>query len=240
MILRWADPEWMPIEQVVGVLFDGRVVRRKDIQLLLNCSPRSLTHKIERALHYHEPLIRSIPVGRRLAYTLTQRGMVFAHAMAQAEGRPVAVTGHIEHSLAVNAILVRYILRYGRALHWYSTREASDEIWYLRDMHNGESDAAIRATAIRPDAMMVTSEGLRTWIEYDNGTETARQLRRKYRLYVVNLRRFEPTDRRVFWVAGTLARAQYMQRLWFDVGSANGLDMRFFAAGQESQYLNAK
>ncbi|MFD1674933.1 replication-relaxation family protein [Alicyclobacillus fodiniaquatilis] len=236
MILNWTNGEYTDMEKIVGVIFDAGCIRRSDLmELLLWKRSKTDAHLLK--LRQREMLITSRDRHSETVYMLAESGVRFAHQLSHIEAKIVTMEAQISHQLGVNDILLRYIRARGReGVRWFSTRESSDELYNLRKKQ-GNNDADIRRTYIRPDAAIwVPGKGM-FWIEYDNATESSRQIRKKFSLYITNL--FEAKDPRVnkvVWIAPTIERTRWLQQRWREMNES-AIDMQFFVVGEETHYL---
>ncbi|MFD1674293.1 replication-relaxation family protein [Alicyclobacillus fodiniaquatilis] len=236
MILNWANGEYTDMEKIVGSIHDAGCIRRSDLMEILQWK-RSKTDAHLLKLRQREMLITRRDHHSETVYMLAENGVRFAHQLIGFDGKVVTMEAQISHQLGVNDILMRYIRAHGReGVRSFSTREASDELFNLRKKQ-GNNDAEIRRTYIRPDAAMwVPGKGMYL-LEFDNSTESSRQIRKKYSLYITNL--FEAKDprvNRVVWVAPTVERAQWLQQRWMEMNERS-IEMLFFSAGEETSYL---
>ncbi|MCL6593068.1 MAG: replication-relaxation family protein, partial [Alicyclobacillus sp.] len=179
------------------------------------------------------PLIRGVWVRRNTyAYLLTETGIRYAHQMLGIEAKVVTMEAQMNHTLGLNAILMRYLRTHGfDGVRWFNTREAADELWFLRKLATGQADTDLRATAIRPDAILRTSTGF-WWIEYDNATENSRQIRHKYQMYVTNLAPLDASFRQVVWVTKNETRQRILETIWNRMDNKD-IDMRFYVESHE-------
>lgn len=238
MILNWCDPNapYTDVERLIGVLFDSSVIKRSDLMYLLNWKRSKFDHQLLQ-LRQRGLVVTSRDYRKEAVYMLTEAGVKFAHQLCHIESKVVTFESQISHQLGVNDILMRYIREHGHeGVRWFSTRESADELFNLR-RKQGNSEVEIRRTYIRPDAALwVPGQGM-SFLEFDNSTESSKQLRKKYSLYITNL--FEAKDprvNRVVWVAPTEDRAQWLKQRWKEMNEST-IDMQFFVAGQETSYL---
>lgn len=243
MILNWANGPYTDREKLIGTLFDAGVIRRSDLMFLLEWK-RSKTDSHLLRLRQQDMLFTSRDHHQETVYMLSESGVRAAHVLVGFEGRAVAMENQISHQLGVNDILLRFIRAYGReGARWYGTREASDELFNFRKIA-GNTDAEIRSTLIRPDALLRSPKNGIFWLEYDNATESSRQIRKKYMLYIQNLSTIDQVSqgqmRRVVWVAPTVDRTRWLESRWKEVRDrrqATNVEMLFFTAGEETHYL---
>ncbi|WP_258110101.1 replication-relaxation family protein [Alicyclobacillus sp. SP_1] len=243
MILNWANGEFTDTEKVIGTLFDAGVLRRKDLMLLLGWR-RSKTDSHLLKLRQKQMLLTSRDSHGQTVYMLDENGVRAAHQLCNIEGKIVTMKAQISHQLGVNDILLRYVKAHGcEGVQWYSTRESADELFSFRKIA-GNTDAEIRKSYIRPDALIQTANRGIFWLEYDNATESSRQLRKKFALYVQNLSIIDEKTkgqvRRVIWVAPTIERVRWLVSRWQDVKErrqAANIAMLFYIAGQETSYM---
>ncbi|MBF8376815.1 replication-relaxation family protein [Alicyclobacillus mali] len=235
MILEWRDNDFPPEQKLLGVVYDAGVILREDAQFLLAWNPSTFSKYVRRLRQAHsEPLLRGGWLMNRTAYAyfLTEAGVRYVHHMLGIDAKPITMEAQWSHALGLNAILMRYLRKHGfDGVRWFNTREASDELWFLRKLTTHATDADLRATAIRPDASLRTPLGF-WWVEFDNATETSRQLWRKFQLYVTNLSELDESFRRVVWVTKNEARRRSMEMIWARMPS-NDVNMRFFVEGEE-------
>ena len=238
MILNWAEGPYTDEEKLIGALYDAGVIRRSDLMLHLLRWKRSKfdNHLLE--LRKREMLVTARDREGSTVYMLAANGVRAAHQLCHTEGKIVTMGAQISHQIGVNDILLRLLKAHGReGVRWWSTREASDSLWDLRKKV-GNSDTDIRRTYIRPDAAIWVQGKGTFFLEYDNATESSKQLRKKYSLYVTNLR--EVKDRRaqrVMWVAPTEARTRWLQSKWDEIRFKSNIEMQFYTAGEETAVL---
>lgn len=171
-------------------------------------------------------------------YMLNDAGVRFAHQLMHVEAKIITFESQITHQLGVNDILLWYIRTYGRdGVRWYSTREAADELWDLRRLKK-QTELEIRRTYIRPDALLRAGQRL-YWIEYDNATESSRQIRKKYTLYGKNLHALSESLRTVVWVAPNEERARWLEAKW-NQDADPVITMKFYKAGDEDSFGSAE
>lgn len=237
MILNWASGPYTNIEKLLGTLYDAGVIRRSDLMFLLDWKRSNFDNHLLQ-LRKEEMLVTSRERQGATVYMLAPNGIRAAHQLCHSEGKIVTMGAQISHQTGVNDILLRLVHENGReGVSWWSTREASDELWNARKKM-GNNDIDIRKTYIRPDALIRTPGNGFFWIEFDNATESSRQIRKKFILYVTNLR--ELKDRRVqrvMWVAPTVARAQWLQARWNEIRLKDNIEMQFYTAGEETCVL---
>ncbi|WP_029422083.1 replication-relaxation family protein [Alicyclobacillus macrosporangiidus] len=234
MILQWRDSDFAPEQQLLGVVFDAGVILRDDLLFLLGWSVHKLKRNLRRLRTRHaEPLIRGVKSSENHhMYLLTQEGVRYAHQMLGIEVKAVTMEAQMNHALGLNAILMRYVRAHGvEGVRWFNTREAADELWFLRKLVTGESDVDLRGTAIRPDAILRTATGF-WWIEYDNATENSRQIWRKYQMYVTNLASLDDSFRHVVWVTKTDSRRGFLETIWRRVDHPD-VHMSFYKETEE-------
>ncbi|ACV58216.1 replication-relaxation family protein [Alicyclobacillus acidocaldarius] len=236
MILEWRDSEFPPEQKLLGVVYDAGVILRTDLLFLLNWTHDMLKKYVYRVRNAHaEALLRGGWTLNRssYAYVLTEAGVRYVHQMLGIDGKPVTMDALWSHALGLNAILMRYLRKHGfDGVRWFNTREATDELWFLRKLATGATDADLRASSIRPDAALRTPQGF-WWVEFDNATETSRQLWRKYQMYITNLSDLDESFRHVVWVTKNEARQRSMEMIWTQMPE-NHLHMDFFVEGKET------
>ncbi|WP_206830152.1 replication-relaxation family protein [Alicyclobacillus fructus] len=236
MILSWRDSEFPPEQKLLGVVYDAGVILRSDVSFLLGWNQNTLKKYIRRVRNAHsEPLLRGGWTHNRTGYALvlTEAGVRYVHQMLRIDGKPVTMDALWNHALGLNAVLMRYLRTHGfEDVRWFNTREATDELWFLRKLATGAADTDLRASAIRPDAALRTSNGF-WWVEFDNATETSRQLWRKYQMYITNLSELDESFRNVVWVTKNEARQRSMEMIWTQMPE-NNLRMQFFVEGKET------
>ncbi|WP_051663497.1 replication-relaxation family protein [Alicyclobacillus macrosporangiidus] len=237
MILQWRDSDFVPEQQLLGVVFDAGVILRQDALFVLGWSEAKLERYVTRLKNmWPEPLLRGFWVRRNTyAYLLTEVGVRFVHQMIGLDTKPVTIEAQTNHTLGLNAILMRYLRMHGfEGVRWFSTREAADELWFLRKMTSGELDTDLRSTAIRPDAALRTPDGF-WWIEYDNATENSRQIWRKYHMYAVNLEPLDASFQRVVWVTKNEARRRFLETIWKRTETSS-VQMEFYVENDEGLF----
>lgn len=242
MILNWANGPYTDREKLIGTLYDAGVIRRSDLMFLLGWK-RSKTDSHLLRLRQQDMLFTSRDHHQETVYMLSQSGVRAAHQLVGFEGRAVAMENQISHQLGVNDILLRYIRVHGREdVKWFSTREAADEIFNFRGIA-GQSDREIRGNYIRPDALIKMPKNGIYIVEYDNSTESSRQVRKKYTLIIQNVAVIDDVTkgqmRRVVWVAPTAERTRWLETRWKEVQQKrrSNVEMLFFVAGQETSFL---
>ncbi|MCL6547892.1 MAG: replication-relaxation family protein [Alicyclobacillus sp.] len=234
MILQWRDSDFSPEQQLLGVVFDAGVILRRDVMFLLGWNDRKLRWSLERIRKCSsEAFLKGFyDRQRQYGYLLTEAGVRYVHQMIGLDAKVVTMEAQKNHALGLNAILMRYLRKHGSDdVRWFNTREAADELWFLRKLSTGETDADLRATAIRPDAVLRTPNGF-WWIEYDNATENSRQIWRKYQMYVANLAPLDESFRHVIWVTKNEPRRRFLETVWGRV-EATHVHMYFFVEGTE-------
>ncbi|KPV45488.1 replication-relaxation family protein [Alicyclobacillus ferrooxydans] len=242
MILNWADGQYTDTEKIVGAIYDAGCIRRSDLMEILEWK-RSKTDAHLLKLRQREMLITRRDHRSETVYMLAENGVRFAQQLVGFDGKVITMEAQISHQLGVNDILMRFIRAYGRdGVKWYSTREASDELFNFRSMV-GQSDRDIRTNYIRPDALILTPNDYIFWIEYDNATESSRQIRKKYMLYIQNLSVIDEVTygemRRVVWISPSVERTRWLEARWNEVKEKRNtnVEMRFFVAGEETHDL---
>lgn len=234
MILNWTDGPYTDREKLVGTIYDAGVIRRSDLMFLLGWKRSKFDNQLLQ-LRKQVMLVTSRDHHGNTVYMLDESGVRAAHQLCHIEGKIVTMGAQISHQIGVNDILMRLVNANGReGVRWWSTREASDQLWDARKKM-GTNDADIRKTHIRPDALLRTPGSEFFWIEYDNATESSRQIRKKFALYVTNLR--ELKDRRaqrVMWITPTAARTRWLQSKWDELRVKSNIEMQFYTAGEET------
>ena len=235
MILEWSKREFTKHEQLLGTIFDAGMITRADLMLLTGWNSRTLSRQMKRVRSKSEDMVRKYMTPRRTAaYALGEDGVRYMHQMLGIQSRIVTMESQMNHTLGLNAILMRYLRSHGREkVQWFSTREATDELHWLRS-REGMSDEQIRKTQIRPDALLYCSKE-KFWLEFDNSTEGSRQLFNKYRLYVTNLEHLPESLRTVVWVTKSEVRRRWMQQ-WWERLAVTSIRMLFFVEGEETAF----
>ncbi len=240
MILNWSSGEFTNKEKLIGTLFDAGIIRRSDLMFLL-CWRRSKTDSHLLSLRQQQMLQTSRDSHGNTVYMLDENGVRAAHQLCHLEAKIVKMQAQVSHQIGIIDILMRFIKVHGReGVRWYSTREASDELFNFRKIV-GNTDAEIRSSYIRPDALIsVPRKGI-YFLEYDNATESSKQIRRKYTLYIQNLSIIdeytEGLMRRVMWVTPTVNRARWLEAKWNEIKNKRNIEMLFYMAGQETSVL---
>lgn len=242
MILNWANGEYTDMEKITGAIYDAGCIRRSALMELLMWK-RSKTDSWLLKLRQRDMLITARDHHAETVYMLAENGVRFAHALCHVESKVVTFESQISHQLGVNDILLRYIREHGReGVKWFSTREAADEIFNFRSIA-GQSDRDIRVNYIRPDALIQLPKKYIFMLEYDNATESSRQVRKKYASYIQNIAIIDDVTkgqlRRVVWVAPTEERARWLETRWREVQQKrrSNVEMLFFTAGEETSFL---
>ncbi|SHL15801.1 replication-relaxation family protein [Alicyclobacillus tolerans] len=235
MLLHWKDGDYTAFEKMIGAVADAGVIRVEDLCELLDWSPTKLwRHRRQfREAYLENPLAkrRLHRDGAEIVY-LTEMGALFAKHFLSLPKPPQPVSHQTSHTLALVAILMRYIHRYGRdGADWYSTREATDQLAYVRHVALGESDADMRTGVVRPDAALKGQQGF-WWIEYDNDTESARVILHKLQRWAAAVEGLHESFRRVMWIAPTEKRRDQLADIWRRLQDDRA-DMQFFVAGEE-------
>lgn len=247
MLLKWIDhPSFRKHEQMMAILFDFSMATKQHLMAVTGwplLSIQSCFQKIRARGHTKEEKdewLRAyrIPKRREMAYALGRKGIKYVQDMIE-ESQYVreAPEAQVSHFLGINDILIR-VIESGvpkDSLLWLSSAEATDLI--LRKWERREQEVDKRYL-IRPDARLGIQDR-RFWIEYDNDTEGARKLERKFHGYVqLN----DPTP--VVWVAPNKKRRDYLNILWKNTiqafyAESDQLvpDMHFFVAGEETEFL---
>ena len=248
MILEWKDSGFSPTDQLIGLIFDAGFVRRKDAKTLLNTSEASMLYRLRKANNGRvNPLIRSFPLtgGEHMgvALALTWHGVEYAHALVGINGRIVAQEGQMDHQLNLLDVLLRFIPKiavdHQETIKWYSTREATDALHNMQQKVS-KSRTEIKAPTIRPDALLGVNSKY-AWVEYDNDTESASQLRKKMWLYTTHFeydteRTAHVPVRTVVWVARNARRTEQLAKIWGEfekAGTTFGTRMFFYERAQE-------
>lgn len=235
MILQWRESDFSPAQQLLGVVFDAGVILRADLMFVLDWTVAKLERHVTRLKNAQpEPLLRGVWIRRNTyAYLLTEAGIRYVHQMIGMEGKPVTIEAQVNHALGLNAILMRYLRQRGfDGVRWFSTREATDELWFLRKLTSGQLETDLRSTAIRPDAAIRTVDGF-WWVEYDNATENSRQIWRKYQMYAANLDPLDDSFQRVVWVTKDESRRRWLETIWRRIDGGR-IRMDFFVEGLEA------
>lgn len=247
MIFKWIDhPSYHKDEQMMAILYDSSMATKRHLMVLTGwplLSIQSCFQKIRARGHTKEEKnewLRSyrIPNRREMAYALGKKGIRYVQDMMD-ERQHVreAPEAQITHFMGINDILIR-IIESGVSkddILWLSSAEATDLILRKWERRGKEMD---KRHLIRPDARLGIRDR-RYWIEYDNDTEGARKLERKFHGYV-QLSDPDP----VIWVAPNKKRRDYLQNLWRNTVRAFYSDsdypipkMHFFVAGEETPFL---
>ena len=251
MILQWRDSDFPPEQKVLGVIYDAGAILQTDLSEMLGISVRMVQHYVRRINQEQEaPLIlkrlmRSALHSKEAKrfYTLGEEGVKYVHKMIGNPRNAKGVDALAFHQLGLIAILMRYTGRFGQeGVSWYSTSEATDLLAATVLQENPAiSEDEIRPQMIRPDAALL-HDGQLTWIEFDNGTEGARQLQIKYSQYNTLMQKLDSEERRVVWVAKSEKRIRVMEAAWKGwierIGGSNALaEMHFFIESQETGSL---
>jgi len=244
MIFRWIDhPSFRREEQLMAILYEMGIANKRQLMAVTGWTLPNVEwviHKIRSRGATKEEKnewLRSFPITttREMAYALGKKGIRYVQDMME-ERQHVreAPEAQIMHFLGINDILVRLLEKVPKEdLVWLSSAEATDLLLRTWERRGEERD---KRHLIRPDARLGIRDR-RYWIEYDNDTEGARKLERKFHGYV-HLNDSTP----VIWVAPSEERRDYLQKLWQNIVRLFYSDhpvpeMHFFVAGEETAFL---
>jgi hypothetical protein len=253
MLTEWTDTWFKTEEQILGMLFDGGMLTRIQIQELMKISPKSLTYFLGKIRSRGgPPLIRKLllPVNyahspHTVTYALSKEGTRYVHEMLGLENTRVQVTpeGQMLHYIGLNDIAVRVVKEFCREnVKWLSTREAAEDLALWR---RGRLGRFVNQD-IRPDATLIIRRPIQKFlIEFDNGTESTAKLESKFRAYrnlytetqVSELDNLPP----ILWITRNEDRCDYMTRVWEAMLSIDSKSpypkMIFLVAGNEIRWL---
>lgn len=231
---------------MLAILYEMRMADKRQLQVVTGWSPRTVRWTIEKIRskgatpEEKDEWVRSISMRkstspREVAYALGKMGIRYVLDMMEEQQHVrEAPEAQVKHFLGINDILIRVMEKVPREdLVWLSSAEATDLILRTWERRKGEWD---KRYFIRPDARLGIRDR-RYWIEYDNDTEGARKLERKFHGYVhLN----DPTP--VIWVAPNEKRCDYLRNLWRNTVRAfyshqSVPEMHFFVVGKETPFL---
>ncbi len=219
MLLKWPELPFKPEEQVLGMIFDGGMLTRNQLQILSGFTESKVIYCLRRIRKkwLETPMIKEhfLP-GRSKGkmYSLTIEGARYVYDMIGIEHRVKYVPeGQLLHYFGINSILVRSVQRFGReAVTWLSSREVTEELALARRLYGPEEQQ--KGRPIRPDAAIAIDEGRKAWIEFDNATESTAKLEAKFRSYVNLYKEIGNYMRPILWVAPTEERKNYLHHLY--------------------------
>jgi hypothetical protein len=252
MIFRWLDhPSFHRDEQLIAILYDLGMASKRQLQVITGWHPLTLKDRLRLIRKRGETLKEkdlwlktySIPGQiRDVAYSLGRLGMEYAQEMALELHRVrEAPQSQIAHYIGINDIVVR-LLEQGISrdrIAWLSSTEATEVL--LRRWERERNRKLDRRNFIRPDARLILDETRRFWIEYDNNTESPRQLERKFHNYVQTLIPIGETSP-VVWVAFSKTRREYLKANWEAFADLFYRDkqvpqMYFFVPGEDIHFF---
>lgn len=231
MLLDWIDNNSLDrCSQVLNTIYDLRMATKRQLIAATGLKEENLNKTLSaiRKMPSEEKddwikaiKIRSIvPEKTSFMYTiysLGNKGIAYVQQQRLQEVRireaPVA---QMFHFVGINAILQRAIENFGReSVTWNSESDLADII-YLQLKYE-ELNEPNRRSIIRPDARLrlhSTSDAFLEWyIEFDNNTESTRQLEIKFHRYVELYDRLKLSTP-ILWVTTTEKRRDYLQRNW--------------------------
>lgn len=248
MLFKWIDhPSFRKHEQMMAILYEMGMADKQQLAVVTGWSLRTIRWTIEKIRskgatpEEKDEWVRSIPIRKRtspreVVYALGRMGIRYVQDMMEEQPHArTAPEAQVKHFLGINDILIRVMEKVPREdLVWLSSAEATDLILRTWEWRREELD---KRYFIRPDARLGIRDR-RYWIEYDNDTEGARKLERKFHGYV-HLNDSTP----VVWVAPNEKRRDYLQTLWKNMVKAfysnhqSVPKMYFFVAGNETSFL---
>jgi hypothetical protein len=249
MLLQWPEFPYKPEEQVLGMLFDGGMLTRDQLQILSGFTESKVIYCVRRIRKRwtETPMIKDhfLP-GRSKGkmYSLTIDGARYVYEMMGIEHCVRRVPeGQLLHYFGINSILVRAVQRFGRDhVTWLSSREVTEELALARRLYGPEEQQ--KGRMVRPDAAIEIHGGHKAWVEYDNATESTAKLEAKFRGYVNLYKDIGKYMRPILWVVPNEARQNYLQRLYRGLKKQlswpDEVEHIFFVEGQEQEWLADK
>lgn len=246
MLFKWIDhPSFSRDEQTMAILYELGMASKQQLVAITGWTPLNIQWYFQKirsrgnTKEEKDEWLRAyrIPNSREMVYALGKKGIRYVQDMME-ERQHVreAPEAQIMHFLGLNDILIRVMEKVPREdLVWLSSAEATDLLLRIWEQRGEERD---KRHLIRPDARLGIRDR-RHWVEYDNDTEGARKLERKFHGYVhLN----DPTP--VVWVAPNEKRRDYLQTLWkntvrtfYSDSDQPVPEMHFFVAGEETSFL---
>lgn len=257
MLVGWPNTPFNPEEQLLGLLYDGGMLTREQMQILMGMSYESFRYYIRKIDRIGtRPLLRRIPLSRSyaqaphtLAYCLSREGVRYVNGMLGIETFRIRVVpdGQMMHYIGLNDIAVRVLKKFGReGIKWLSTRESEENLtlWY-----NHRTGKVMKNNLTRPDATFIAAEtNKKVFIKLDNDMDETAKLVEKFQAYydlgedtwIEN----DTNKPLTLWVARTDTRLDYLQRLWSSLlntnrhGHALGI-IHFLKYGKEDTWLRS-
>lgn len=171
-------------------------------------------------------------------YMIGSDGIELVEAILKRKAQPkVYATSHMEHTWGTHEILCRVIDQLEsddplQVIDWWTTANARNLLFtehgkLYRSEWRADPEKRKKAEEeiIEPDGRLKIN-GKYLWIEYDNGYEDDKKLKRKYRRYVFTLFPIKNRDP-IVWVAPTQERAAQMAAWWEE--TQNGPAFKQFA-----------
>lgn len=267
MIFKWLNHEhFYNDEKLMVVLSELGMASFSQLQTITGWSKRTLQMRINRIRNraelpenrdqwltsFHNPFERT-NVKRNVVYALGLEGMDYAKTMkGEMNAARTVPQSQVAHFVGTNEILVR-LLKLGidrKSIQWFHTQEAMEMLfnWTDRVLRNPKEAEKARKESTRPDAMLLlqtkSQEEVYYWVEFDNNTESARPLERKFHRYFKTLEVLEPLgiDFPVLWVTINDNRKRYLSDVYRDMiehfyRTKRVPEMQFFVAGEETAFL---
>lgn len=257
MIFRWLDhPSFTRDEQLIAILYDLGMASKRQLLAVTGWNPLVLRNRLRsirkrgQTLEEKDLWLKAYPIAgtlhndrdSRVAYSLGRLGLEYAQDMAlQTRRVREAPQAQVAHYLGINDILAR-LLEQGVSrdrITWQSSAEATDVL--LQRWENRRKEKLDRRDLIRPDARLVLDGERRFWLEYDNNTESSRQLERKFHAYVKTFTPIEEANP-VIWVAIDRSRKDYLKANWsafvrLFYKNKQIPEMRFFIPGEDTHFF---
>lgn len=257
MLVGWPDTPFNPEEQLLGLLYDGGMLTREQMQNLMGMSYESFRYYIRKIDRIGtQPLLRRLPLPRyyaqaphTLAYCLSKEGIRYVNGMLGIETLRIRVvpSGQMMHYIGLNDIAVRALKKFGREnIKWLSTRESGEDLalWY-----NNRTGKVMKPNLTRPDATFIAIEtNKKVFIKLDNDMDTPAKLVEKFQAYydlgectwIENDTNNLPLT---LWVTRADTRLDYLQRLWPYLlkhnRHGNAPDIHFLKYGKEVTWLRS-
>lgn len=156
-MLAWKNTQWAAPEKILAIIFEAGFITPADLQWVSGLSDRTIRRAIQKlAAHHAEPPVQRYRWNSsRVAYYLSGTGVKMAHSIHGITAKPIAAQGYqVSHALGLNGILFRYVRAHpDKQLRWYTTRDATETLLYLRGQVTGEEEGLMKKTLVHPDAI---------------------------------------------------------------------------------------